>query len=144
MTHHEGSSMSIEAAASGAAYAAAKGLGMKAAIGGGGVAFGMVMGTAVVMILKRPRTTGEWAVALISSVMSSTCLGAAVILYFNLLNWVLVADPVRAFTGLMAVVGVVFACCLPGWVIVRIAFNTMAKFQDKSLDDAYTEVKGIL
>jgi len=135
--------MSIESASeAGAAYASS--MGLKAAIGGGGIAFGMAMGTALVLILKRPRTTGEWAVALISSVMSSICLGAFVILYFDLLAWVLVTDEVRALTGLMAIIGVVFACCLPGWVFVRIAFNTMAKFQDKSADDVYHDVKELL
>lgn len=144
MTHTEESSMSIEAAASGAAYATAKGLGLKAAIGGGGVAFAVAMAAVVVMVVKRPRTAGEWLIALISTVMSSLGGGAAVILYFSLHKGLSSLDGAEAVLALMQLGGIIFACGLPGWVIVRILFNTMAKFQDKSLDDAYTEVKGIL
>lgn len=130
--------------ASGAAYAAAKGSGAHVLVGGIGLAGAISLAAIVVMLVKRPRTAGEWALALISTFMCSLGLGAAIVLYFGLLKWVLVPDPVEAFVGLMALLGVVFAAGLPGWVLVRIAFNTMGKFQDASADDLYKEAKGLL
>lgn len=114
-------------------------LGWKA-IGGaaGAVAGGTALGTVVVMLMTKPRTEREWAVALISSAVSSIGGGAATIMHFSLQHWF------GSFVGLMAIGGLFFACALPGWVLVRIAFNTMNRWQDKTAPEVAAEVKGML
>lgn len=68
-------------AAAGAAGAAAfKALGGPAAVAGGA----SVLATIVVMVMTLPRVRGEWAVALISTVVASLCGGAAAIQYLGL------------------------------------------------------------
>lgn len=62
------------AAASAAGMAAAKGAGGAAL--GGAVVGGLTLSTLVVMLLKQPRTSREWAVALISTLVCSLGLGA--------------------------------------------------------------------
>lgn len=96
------------------------------------------LATIVVMLMKQPRTPREWAVALISTVVSSVGGGAAIVMHFGLLAW---ADH---YMGLVALFGLVFACGLPGWTVVRMIFNTAAKYQDKGVDDVYQDAKRLL
>lgn len=112
--------------------------------GGAGIVGAVTLSAVIVMLVKQPRTAREWALALISTVVCSLGLGAWVVLYFGLHHALGSANHTEALFGLFQVGGVMFACGLPGWVLVRIAFNTMAKFQDKSLDDAYDDVRGLL
>ena len=102
------------------------------------------LAAAVVMIATRPRTTMEWATALISTVFSSFGLGITVALYFNL--HVLLSSPrdIEVVMAMVQIVSVIFVCGLPGWVLVRIAFNTMTKFKDKAGDDIYRDAKELL
>ena len=136
--------MGIEtaAAASAAGMAAAKGAGGAAL--GGAVVGGLTLSALVVMLLKQPRTSREWAVALISTLVCSLGLGAWLVLYLGLHKAVGSGDDAEVVFGLLQVGGTIFAAGLPGWVLVRIAFNTMAKFQDKSADDVYRAGKGLL
>lgn len=113
-------------------------------IGGAGVAGAITLAAVVVMLIKRPRTAGEWGVALISTVVSSICGGAAVVLRLNLHYGLRSGDEVEVYLALMEIIGAAFACGLPGWVLVRVAFNTMNKVQDKSADDVYRDAKGLL
>lgn len=118
-------------AAAGAAGAAAfKALGGPAAVAGGA----SVLATIVVMVMKLPRTRGEWAVALISTVVASLCGGAAVIQYWGLATWMTTTN------GAMALGGIYFVCGLPGWSIVRWAFNFLNKRKDKDLAEIAAEV----
>jgi hypothetical protein len=80
------------------------------------VAFGVPAGLAaiVVMLWVQPKSKREWAMALIVTVVSSLCGGAWVIEYFKLQH--LAAGGLH---GLMAMGGLIFACGMPGWVIVR-------------------------
>lgn len=133
--------MSIDAAAS-AAGAAAKGVGGAAL--GGAVVGGLTLSAVVVMVLKQPRTSREWIVALISTLVCSLGLGAFVVLYLGLHKALAAGDQAEVVFGLLQVGGAIFASGLPGWVLVRIAFNTMAKFQDKSADDVYRAGKELL
>lgn len=112
--------------------------------GGAGIVGAVTLSAVIVMLVKQPRTAREWALALISTVVCSLGLGAGMVLYFGMHKALGSADQAEALFGLLQIGGVMFASGLPGWVFVRIAFNTMAKFQDKSLDDAYTDVKGLL
>lgn len=85
-------------------------LGILAAIGSAVVAF-------VVMAMTTPRTTREFVVAMICTIVSSICGGAGVVRWFDLTSWML--DDI----GMVAIGGIIFACGLPAWVIVRAWFN---------------------
>lgn len=113
-------------------------------IGAGGAAGAVTLAAIVVMLIKRPRTAGEWAVALISTVMSSLALGSWVVLWLGMHKGLHSPDVIEAWGSLMAVGGVLFACGLPGWVLVRIAFNTMTKLQDGTAQDLRKAVKDML
>ncbi|NOV25878.1 hypothetical protein E5S69_20455 [Cupriavidus necator] len=87
------------------------------------------------MIMMKPRSTAEWAVALISTVVGSVTGGAAVVQYFGLQAWT------HDYIGLVALFGLVFACGLPGWAIVRWLFNFIEKRKDASLDEVVADVR---
>jgi hypothetical protein len=91
------------------------------AAGGAGLA------AIVVMLMTPPRSPREWAVGLISTVLGSVCGGAAVIIYFNLQAWM------TSIVGLLAVLGIVFACGLPAWAIVRACFTWLIKRRDHDI-----------
>lgn len=120
---------------SGAAGAA--GFAMFKAIGGvaGMAAIGAVLATVVAMLMTPPRSPSEWAVGLISTVIGSICGGAALISYFSLQAWM------HAPEGLVAVLGMVFACGLPAWAIVRAAFTWLQKRQGKDLGELVREAR---
>lgn len=92
-------------------------IGGLAGIGAIGAGLAMI----VVMCLLRPRTQSEWVVGVISTVIGSICGGAAVIQYFNLHHWA------NSLFGLVAMLGLVFACGLPAWALVRWTFNYINK-----------------
>ncbi len=85
--------------------------------------FGMSLAATsiVVMLMMRPKSIAEWFVGLISTVVSSICGGAAVIMYLGINNWA------SSLIGLLALGGIIFACGLPGWVLVRWIFNFFEK-----------------
>lgn len=99
------------------------------------VAFGLPAGFAavIVMLWIQPRTKREWAMALICTVFSSICGGAAVVQHFGLQAW---AD---TYMGLTAMAGIIFACGLPGWVVVRAAFAWLEKRRGKDLAELITD-----
>lgn len=102
------------------------------------VAFGLPAGLAaiVVMLWVQPQSKREWAMALISTVVSSICGGAAVVQHYGLASW---GDN---YVGLVAIAGVIFACGLPGWVIVRAAFAWAEKRKGKDLAELIADAKG--
>lgn len=89
----------------------------------------------VVMLMTPPRNIREWTVGLISTVVSSICGGAITVEYFQLHHW--------AFStiGLYAMGGVIFACGLPGWALVRWLFNFIEQRRDESIDEVAKDVK---
>lgn len=97
----------------------------------------MVAGLAaiVVMCIKTPRTPQEWAIGLISTVICSICGGAGVIYYFGLQS--LMND----VFGIVAILGLVFTCGLPGWAIVRWVFNAIHKREGQGIDEVIKEVR---
>ncbi len=112
-------------ASSGAAGAAAfKAVGGASVVAAGGAGLAAV----VVMLMTPPRSSREWAVGLISTVISSIGGGAAVIEHFGLQHWS--TSPI----GLFAMGGLIFACGLPGWAIVRWVFNFIVRHQDEAID----------
>lgn len=98
-------------------------------------AIGAGLAAIVVMCITEPRTRKEWAVALISTVMSSIGGGAAVIVHFGLQSWA--QDPF----GLVAMLGLVFACGLPGWALVRFLFNYITKNQGKTITEVVADLR---
>jgi hypothetical protein len=104
----------------------------------GAGAIGAGLASIVVMSITPPRSPREWAVGLTSTVVGSIAGGSAVIMKFGLQSWA--QDPF----GLVAMLGLVFACGLPGWAVVRWLFNWIEKRKDASLDDVVADVrKGI-
>ncbi len=100
-------------------------------------AIGAGLATLVVMCILRPRTQSEWIVGVISTVVASISGGAAVIQHFELHQWA--NNPV----GLVAMLGLAFACGLPGWAVVRWAFNYFDKRRKADLMEVVEEVRDI-
>lgn len=124
-----------EPTSSGVAGAAA----FKAAGGlAGALAGGAALATVVVMLMTPPRSKREWAVGLISTVVSSVGGGAVMVQYFQLQEWV------HTVVGLVALGGLIFGCGLPGWAIVRWVFNFIEKNRDAGIDEIAHDVKDIL
>ena len=121
-----------EPTSSGVAGAAA----FKAA--GGVAAGGALLSTIVVMLMTPPRTHREWAVGVISTVVTGIGGGAIAVQYLGLQEWV------DSVTGLVALGGLIFGCGLPGWAIVRWVFNFIEKNRDAGIDEVAHDVKEIL
>ncbi|WP_349743940.1 hypothetical protein [Roseateles cavernae] len=115
-------------------------LGGAAGIAAGGVTLAAV----VVMLMTWPKTASELAVALISTVLSSLAGGAAVIIYFDLLRHVIGASDLHTYVALMAGLGIVFTCGLPGWLLVRAAFSWMERRRDKDLGELADDVRSAI
>lgn len=126
--------MSEPISGSAAGFAGWKLIGGLAGIG----AIGAGLAAVVVMCAMTPRSPKEWAVGVISTVMASICGGAAVIQHFELASWA------HTPFGLVAMLGLVFACGLPGWALVRWLFAYIEKRKDVDLADVVKEAKGIL
>lgn len=98
-------------------------------------AIGAGLATIVVMCVLKPRTQGEWIVGIISTVVGSVCGGAFVIEYFTLQHWV------NSLFGLVAMLGLVFACGLPAWAIVRWTFNYINKREGHDIAQIVAEAR---
>ncbi len=96
---------------------------------------------AVVLMTRMPRTRQEWAVGLISTVVSSLALGSAVIIKLGLLTWIRVTDPVEMWVGMVAIGGVLFTCGLPGWALIRWTFNFINAREGATIIDVIKEIK---
>lgn len=126
--------------------AAAAAFGAKA-LGGAAGAFsiGAVLATVVVMLKTLPGTGKEWAVGIISTVIASLAGGAAVTIKFGMLTQLVNAtNDICLFVGLVQLFGVVFACGLPGWAIVRAVFLYIEKNRDKDIGEIAADVKARL
>ena len=111
------------------------------AFGVGGVAAGLA--TIVVMLMTTPRSPKEWAVALISTFVSSISLGSLVVLWLDVHEELLAPDPTANILAMVAIGGIMFACGLPGWAIVRMAFNAIAKREGRDLVDVIQELRAV-
>jgi hypothetical protein len=87
------------------------------------------------MLMTPPRSTREWAVGLISTVVASIGGGAAMIEHFGLHHWV------NSPFGLCTLGGLIFACGLPGWAIVRWVFNFIDRNRDAGIDDVAKQLR---
>lgn len=117
--------------------AAAAGATTLKAIGGLAAGSGIGAGLAafVVMSMTKPATDKEWRVALASTIAASIGGGAALIKYLHIENWS--AD----VFGLAGLGGLMFACGLPGWALVRALFVYLNKRKDAGLDEIVKDVK---
>lgn len=85
----------------------------------------------------------EWAVALISTLVSSLSLGSLVVLWLDVHEELLVPDPTANLLALIAIGGVMFACGLPGWAIVRMAFTAITKREGRDLVEVIQELRSV-
>jgi hypothetical protein len=110
------------------------------AVGGaaGFAAGGAGLAAIIVMLMTPPRSPREWAVGLICTVLGSVCGGAAVVQHFALEAWL------TSYVGGMALMGLVFACGLPAWAIVRWAFTWIIRRQDKDLGEVIEDARKVL
>lgn len=102
------------------------------------VASGATLAAVVVMLMTPPRNKREWAVGLISTVVSSIGGGAMTVEHFGLHHW--------AFStiGLCALGGLIFASGLPGWAMVRWTFAFIDKRRDDAIDEVARDVKELM
>ena len=99
-------------------------------------AIGAGLASVVVMCMMTPRSPKEWAVGLISTIVFSIGGGAAVVQHYGLDAWA------HTPFGLVAMLGLVFACGLPGWAIVRWLFNYIEAKRNATLADVVRDVRG--
>lgn len=94
-------------------------------------AFGLGAGMAalVVMAMSPPRSRREMFVALVSTVISSLSGGSLAISYWEL--HAMMTDAVGAF----GVLGIVFACGLPAWILVRALFSWSESKKDRPITE---------
>lgn len=110
-------------------------------VGLGVLAFiAFAMATAVVMIATLPRTTKEWAVALISTLFSSFGIGITVTLYFGLHQRLMSAHQVEVVMAMIQITSVLFAGGLPGWILVRGLFLWSERRKDRDLAELAAEL----
>lgn len=109
----------------------------------GAAGLGAGLATAVVMLMTPPRSPKEWAVGLICTVLGSICGGAMVIVKFDLLNSVALKSDADLLVAMVALLGLVFACGLPMWAIVRWTFTWIIKRQDKDLGEVIKEARDL-
>jgi hypothetical protein len=114
------------------------------ALGGaaGAASIGAVLATVVVMLMTLPKNGREWAVGIISTAVASLAGGAYVTIKLDLLRGITSAtDDITLFFALVQLFGIVFACGLPGWALVRAAFLYMERNRDKDIGQVIDDVK---
>lgn len=137
--------MPITEATAASAQGAGQGFGLLAGAAAGTAAIGgFSLAAFIVMVMTQPRSTREWAVALISTIVGSFGGGAGAIVYFELYKHFVPGDPVMMTLAVMELIGVAFTCGLPGWLVVRVAFNTMNGWQGKTAREVANDVKEML
>jgi hypothetical protein len=104
----------------------------------GAFGFFAVLAGVVVMAMTLPKTVREFCVAMTSTVVFSICGGAFVVRWFELTDWV------NDDMGVIAIGGVIFACGLPAWVLVRAWFAFASARKDKTLLELVLEIKSAL
>lgn len=101
----------------------------------GATAAGACLAAIVVMCMTPPRSKREWAVGIISTVIGSIAGGAFVIEHYQLQHWF------ESTSGLMVVLGLVFACGVPAWAVVRWTFNWINKRHGSDLGEVVADVR---
>ena len=134
-----------EVGAASASSGAGQSLGMFAGAAAGTAAIGgFSLAAFIVMALTEPRSQKEWAVALISTLMGSFGGGAWAMIYFELYLHLDPGNKLLLFLGCLEIIGVAFIAGLPGWLLVRLAFNTMESWKNKTAKEVAADVKEML
>ena len=120
----------VSSAAAGASMAKMAGFGVIS-----GLAFIFV--SVVVLMTRMPRSRKEWAVMLISTLVSSLGIGSGIVVRYGLQH--LAQD----WFGMVFLGGIIFVCGLPGWFIVRLWFNYVSKHDDADITDVIRDVKNL-
>lgn len=125
--------MSMEPTSSGTAAGIAgwKLIGGLAGLG----AIGAALAAIVVMCMTPPHDPREWVVGIVSTVVASIGGGAAVVQWLDLQRWA------ESHIGLVALFGLVFACGLPGWAVVRWVFNAIRRREGQGIDQVIREAR---
>lgn len=100
-------------------------------------AFAAFLSALVTMCISPPESRKEWIVAIISTVICSISGGSYVVMKFALQNWT------ESHFGLAALFGLVFACGLPGWSLVRWLFNSLRAKEGMKLEDVISDIKDL-
>jgi len=110
---------------------AAAGVAGLKALGGLAAGSGVAAGLAafVVMSMTKPATDKEWRVALASTFAGSIGGGAALIKYMGIERWA------GDMLGLIGLGGIMFACGLPAWALVRALFAYLNKRRDADITE---------
>ena len=115
---------------------AATGYGAAKAIGLGGIlSICIIFAGLVVFMTRMPRSRSEWVVGLISTVMSSLCGGAYVVMRYELQHYA------TDWIGMVVLGGILFSCGLPGWAIVRWVFNYINKHEGQDIITVVNDVR---
>ncbi|MEC7118736.1 MAG: hypothetical protein VXW65_02385 [Pseudomonadota bacterium] len=99
------------------------------------VAICLFLVSLVVIMTRVPRTRPEWVVSLSCTVVGSLTGGAFVVQRFGLHAWA------NDWFGMVALGGVVFACGLPAWAIVRWTFNYINAREGAGIIEVIREIK---
>lgn len=98
-------------------------------------ALAAALSTLVTMCVSPPESRKEWFVAITSTVISSICGGSYIVMRFGLQDWT------DSYFGLSSLFGLVFACGLPGWSMVRWIFNSLRSKEGMEIEDVVVQVK---
>lgn len=128
-----GGVMSEPTSSAAGGFAVWKLIGGAAGVAAGGAGLAAI----IVMLMTPPRSPREWAVGLISTVMGSICGGAAVIQHFGLEGWL------HSYPGLMATMGLAFACGLPAWAIVRWTFTWIIRREGQDIGQVIADARAL-
>lgn len=104
--------------------------------GAGGIA--AAIAAYVVMMKTKPKDDGEFGVAMACTVVGSLGGGPALIKYLGIEGWS------KDIIGLMGLGGIIFACGLPAWVLVRASFLFAEKRKGADLAEIVRDVKEVL
>lgn len=98
---------------------------------------GFVFVWLVVVMTRLPRTRREWGVSLLATLAGGFGAGGFVIAKYNLH---VMAD---TWLGGMGLAGIIFACGLPAWAIVRFVFTEidMREQQGQGIVQVIKEIK---
>lgn len=100
-----------------------------------GTGIGAGMAAFVVMSMTKPATDKEFRLALACTLAGSMLGGAALIKYLGVERW---ADDLLGLAGMG---GLMFACGLPAWALIRALFLFLDKRRDADLMQIAKEVR---
>lgn len=89
----------------------------------------------IVMVFLEPQSKKEKLLCFISTFIFAACLSSAIKVYYGF------TIP-ETFDGNIANAGLIIACGMPGWVIIRALFLTLEKMKGKDIGQIIAIVRG--